>query len=109
MRKFNSSEIFLIAGNIFPILGVLVWGWDPYLLVFAYWMESLIIGIYTILKMATVTLMGETSKKWLGVLCIHVFTIHYGAFMAIQLVIISLILGSGGKLVLSSADAYVLI
>ena len=46
------SVFALIAANVLPIVGVLLWGWDAGALVFLYWTENVVIGFYNILKMA---------------------------------------------------------
>lgn len=52
-RKKNAVNIPIIAmllANIPPIIGVLFFDWDPFAVVSLYWAETLIIGLYVILK-----------------------------------------------------------
>ncbi len=44
--------VALLAGNLIPVLGVLVWEWDTFLLFFVFWIETGLIGGFTLLKMA---------------------------------------------------------
>lgn len=50
MSKKNISEKVLIVANFLPILGVLFWDWSLFNIMFLYWLESAIIGFYSILK-----------------------------------------------------------
>jgi len=51
-KKWNISEIVLILANLIPLFGVLFLGWDLFSILIIYWLESAIIGFYTLLKMA---------------------------------------------------------
>ncbi len=50
MKKYLSI-ISLIIANIYPLLGVIFWGWDISNLLMIYWIETLIVGFFTIIKM----------------------------------------------------------
>jgi hypothetical protein len=47
------STLLLVAANLVPIVGVLAWGWDAFQLLMLYWMESAIIAVWTIARIAT--------------------------------------------------------
>jgi len=49
----HPSTLVLIATNAVPLVGVLAWGWDAFLLLMLYWMESAIIAFWTIARIAT--------------------------------------------------------
>jgi hypothetical protein len=49
----HPSSLVLIAINLVPIVGVLRWGWDAFLLLMLYWMESAIIAFWTVARIAT--------------------------------------------------------
>jgi hypothetical protein len=49
----HPSTLILIATNAVPLVGVLAWGWDAFLLLMLYWMESAIIAFWTIARIAT--------------------------------------------------------
>jgi len=67
-----------------------VWffGWDRWALVFLYWTESGVVGIYAILKMLLAKGVPKKPVKGLGAnkaFMILFFLIHYGGFMLVHL------------------------
>lgn len=42
----------LVASNLLPLAGVLLLGWDAPSLFFVYWLESAVVGVYNLLRMA---------------------------------------------------------
>ncbi len=96
--RFQSlPAIFLILANLLPLYGVLFWGWKVFTVMFLFWLESAIIGVYNILKMLIVIGYNVFFKKnplYLGGLfLIAFFTVHYGGFMFGHLVFICALLG----------------
>jgi hypothetical protein len=51
--KYRASGYSLIAANSLPLIGVLLFGWDTFTIVFLYWAENVIIGAINVLKMLT--------------------------------------------------------
>ena len=51
--KYSASTVVLVVANLIPLIGVFAWGWSAFNVVALYWMENLIIGGITILKMLT--------------------------------------------------------
>ncbi len=49
--KGFTSGLIIIFSNLIPIFGVLFFKWNPYMIFFIYWCESLIVGFFNILKM----------------------------------------------------------
>lgn len=47
------SAVVLIAVNVLPLVGVLFWGWSLLLILVLYWVESGIIGVLNVFKIAT--------------------------------------------------------
>jgi hypothetical protein len=47
------STLVLLAANLLPLAGVLFWGWDAFVLLVLYWMETAAIGFWTIARIAT--------------------------------------------------------
>jgi hypothetical protein len=49
----RAALMALIGVNLIPLVGVLHWDWSVFEIVFLYWLENLIIGLITVLKMLT--------------------------------------------------------
>ena len=77
--RLPTSAILLVVTNLLPLIGVIWWGWNAYLLVLLFWCENVVVGIFNILRMVTASgggLGGQLSKIFL----IPFFTFHYGMF-----------------------------
>lgn len=87
-RKGFISVIFIIAANSLPVYGVIFFKWNPYMILLIYWGESLIIGIFNILKMLISGVIengrfspsGSAEAAGLSLF----FTFHYGMFMFVH-------------------------
>ncbi len=69
----------LILLNLVPVYGVFYWGWKSFDLIFLYWLENLIIGAFTILKLVVYpyqNLSQIPGRIFPSIL----FTVHYGIF-----------------------------
>ena len=75
--------IALLTVNAMPIVGVLFFKWDAFLIVLLYWAENVAVGFYNVLKMAMVKV--KHPAEHLGKLFqIPFFIIHYGGFTGIH-------------------------
>lgn len=75
------STLALIAANLIPLAGVLLYGWSIGEIMLLFWAESAIIGYYNLCKMWKI---GRWSLLFYG----PFFTGHYGAFMVGHLLFI---------------------
>lgn len=81
-----SKPIVLIglAVDLFPIVGVLVFGWNAVPLVMLYWMENIIAGVLTVPRIfisgASYGVAGLVAGVFLSVF----FVFHYGLFCAVH-------------------------
>jgi Zn-dependent protease with chaperone function len=66
----------LIAANLLPVFGVLFLGWDALTLLLTYWLENLVIGVYTYVRIARAG--GWRALFEPGAF----FLLHYGFFCA---------------------------
>jgi hypothetical protein len=71
------SVVILIAANLAPLYGVLFWGWQVFPLLFLYWFENVIIGMFNILKML---MWKSDNHKSAKIAAASFFCIHYGLF-----------------------------
>ena len=45
------SSILLVAVNILPLYGIFYWGWSPGSIIVLYWLETLVVGIFSVIKL----------------------------------------------------------
>jgi hypothetical protein len=97
------SLVALILINMAALGGVLFFGWNSADLLLAYWIESLVVGFYNILKMNKArtpsifingSVNGKKIKQTKTALIIF-FTIHYGGFMLVHLFFLIFFIGFG--------------
>lgn len=73
----------LLVSNAIPLLGVLYWGWDTFVLLMLYWLETLIIAFWTLLR---ILIAGDFSRSFTGevvsrIFMFSFFLVHAGGFM----------------------------
>ena len=78
-KQLPVGLILLIALNLVPLIGVLAWGWRSFDLIFLYWMENLVIGVFTALRML-VRPYGHPLELAFPLLLAPFFCLHYGMF-----------------------------
>lgn len=92
-RRLTIDDFLLMAVNIIPLAGVWFYGWNPKQVFLVYCMETVIIGLVNVIKMACVTLLVHSRDVWenngsssmqSGWLFIFFFIVHYGFFVFIQ-------------------------
>ncbi len=92
-HKLTISDYLLILVNLIPIYGVWMEGWDPKMIFIVYCLETVIIGLVNVLKMAIVTIFFKSKDEWSnngavkmvsGVFFIAFFIVHYGFFIFVQ-------------------------
>ncbi|HMC98958.1 MAG TPA: DUF6498-containing protein [Ferruginibacter sp.] len=93
LRRLTPSDILLILINLFPVIGVWFLGWDAMRIFLVYAVETIIIGVFTVLKMAIVTIFVKPTDYWQsggqrkltsGWFFIFFFMLHYGIFVFVQ-------------------------
>jgi hypothetical protein len=92
-RKLSVSDYLLIVVNLIPLYGVWFEGWNASAVFLVYCLETVIIGIVNVLKMACVTLFVKKTDVWenggsssmqSGWFFIFFFIVHYGFFVFVQ-------------------------
>ena len=70
----------ILLVDLFPVYAIFAFGWDATSLVFLYWLENVVIGAMTLLRMITSSvrmgIVGLPVMVFLG----PFFTFHYGMF-----------------------------
>lgn len=88
-RRNAITSSILILSNLVPLAGILFWGWDAFVLLCLYWLETAVIGFWTILRVATLSRdPGSVAARSIaGTLALSgFFTVHAGLFMTVHMV-----------------------
>lgn len=82
------AALILLAANAVPVLGVLFWNWDAFLLLVLYWMETGVIGFWTfwLIGKAPERTMGPYREGHSTGFLIGFLTLHAGMFMGVHFV-----------------------
>jgi len=91
LRRHRLSGGALVISNLFPLVGVLVLGWDAGALIFLYWAENLVIGFYNYCKMLAAR--GKPASRVSRWFLPHFFLLHYGIFTAVHGVFVLTLFG----------------
>lgn len=106
-HPLSFSNIFLILVNLVPLWGVWFRGWPAEEMFLVYCLESVIIGLFIILKLAVIGFAGksytppvtkdndQSLSPWVG---IPFFMVHFGIFLFIQLSIFLSLSGIGARI-----------
>jgi hypothetical protein len=87
------ANLILLAINLVPLVGVLFWGWDAFVLLMLYWLETAVIAFWTITRIASlpqgtlgeIALQDASGRKTGSPLALAAFfTLHAGIFMAVH-------------------------
>jgi hypothetical protein len=73
----------VLTSNLIPLIGVVYWGWDTFVLLMLYWLETLIIAFWTLLRILigadfSASLVGEVISR---AFMFGFFLVHSGGFM----------------------------
>lgn len=107
LKRITISKLFLLLVNLIPLWGVWMAGWNALEIFMVYCLESVIIGLYNILKMSITSFVvkkadwtpeRDTPTMVSGPFFILFFLIHYGFFVAIQMSIFISFTGLESKL-----------
>jgi hypothetical protein len=72
------SLALLVVANLLPLIGVLLWDWDVFLILLLFWFENVIIGLFGI---ARIVVSGRSESTFEGLFLPVFFLVHYGGFM----------------------------
>jgi hypothetical protein len=102
-KVLSSSDYFIILANLLPVAGVWFWHWNPLEVFMVYALETVIVGLITLLKMGIVTAFrksdtwynGENRFNRSGLFFMLFFLFHYSIFVAIQTGLVIQVSGIG--------------
>jgi Family of unknown function (DUF6498) len=91
-KKLSPVDGLLIAANLLPVYGVWFLGWNATEAFIVYALETIIVGLLTILKMTVITLVRKkddwyangSSTRQSGIFFIVFFILHFGIFALVQ-------------------------
>lgn len=92
-RKLTAADYLLIIVNLVPVYCVWFEQWSATKVFLVYCLETVIIGLFTILKIAVITLFIKPRDEWQGgsvpvqvggLFFILFFLVHYGIFVFVQ-------------------------
>jgi hypothetical protein len=94
MPLLRPSVLVLIVANLVPILGVVWFRWEVFPLVFLFWFENVIVGVFNVLRMLLA--MPQHGLGWAAKLfMIPFFCFHYGMFTFVHGVFVIGLFGGG--------------
>lgn len=73
------QALLTIGLNMVPLIGVFLWGWSSFDLIFLYWLENLVIGVFAVLKMSLRNYDHKLDRT-LVLFLVPFFLVHYGFF-----------------------------
>lgn len=85
-RQWLVSTLTLVIANSVPVFGVVYFGWSVFHLLLLYWMETIVIGFYTILRQFRIS-----SFQALGP--IVMFIMHFGFFLFLHFLFLTFVYG----------------
>jgi hypothetical protein len=86
------STAILILANLVPFFGVIFLGWEIFPILFLFWTENVIVGLFNIFKMALVSSrdLGQHTAK---ISTILFFCVHYGMFTLVHGLFVFVVFG----------------
>lgn len=87
------AVIALIFANLVPLIGVAAYGWSSYDLFALYWVENLVIALFTVLRFWTAAPQGRMPPIAALLFLTPFFLVHYGLFTYVHGVFIHAFLG----------------
>lgn len=88
------SVLVLVLANLVPLGGVLFLGWEIFPLVFLFWFENVIVGVFNALKMLLAEPAGAAG--WVvKAAMLPFFCFHYGMFCFVHGVFVFVLFGRG--------------
>lgn len=89
--------VSLVVANLFPLVGVQLWGWDLTDLLLLYWLENAVVGVFTALGLIVVW----PERPQYGMLAVvklfsvPFFAVHYGIFWIVHGIFLMAFFGGG--------------
>jgi hypothetical protein len=110
-RFFFPSTILVLVADLYPFAGVLWWGWDAFVLLMLYWMETAVIAFWALARILALPPVADESGESLvariklrfGLTLF--FLVHASAFMGAHLLFLwSVFSGKWGQTIHNPHD-----
>ncbi|MCA8964378.1 MAG: hypothetical protein H6838_14740 [Planctomycetes bacterium] len=92
------AVLAIVLANLVPFVGVLGFGWSSYDLFALYWVENLVVALFTVLRFWTAEPGGESPPLPALLFMTPFFLVHYGMFTFVHGVFIQAFLGDQQRL-----------
>ena len=102
LETFRTSVVWLVAVNMVPLAGVFLLGWEVSAILFLYWAENVVIGLFNLLKMKAARgsavksryrVNNRPAKDTGRIGLMFFFLVHYGMFTLCHGVFVMLLFG----------------
>ena len=103
-------SLILIAANLVPIVGVVYWGWDAFVLLMLYWSETAVIAFWTIIRVATEPAANGVHAAVgviAGLALAAFFTVHAGIFMTVHFVFLWSLFAGAWRAQIHGVDGFI--
>lgn len=91
-RRLTPSGVVLILANLVPLAGVLFFGWSLFATLLLFWVENVIVGVFSVLQMLMAR--PRDAAAWvLKAFMIPFFIFHYGMFTTVHGVFVMSLFG----------------
>lgn len=89
----KGAILTLVLSNLMPVFGVLFFDWDLSSILILFWLENAVIGLYTLLKIASakgvpqqpiISDFGKNRYHYSKTFYILFFVVHYGMFTGVH-------------------------
>ena len=104
-KTFKTSSVFLVLANLVPLFGAIFLGSSLFSVIFIYWLENVIVGIFNIFRMSIAEgkdgkemKIGGTNKIAPKSFLIFFFIMHYGIFTLVHGIFVFTLFGWSGDL-----------
>jgi len=84
----TAADTLLILSNLIPIAGIMLWGWDAFVLLCLYWLETAIIGFWVMVRYILLSPPpGSLTMRsaFVAMAACGFFIVHAGIFMTVHM------------------------
>jgi hypothetical protein len=96
-QRWLPTATVLVAANLVPLVGVVAFSWDVFTVVFLFWLENVVVGLFNVLRMLWVE-RGAERMPVAKVALIPFFLVHYGMFTAVHGVFVFALFGRAAEI-----------